>query len=344
MGSIYKRGSIWWVKYHRRGRPFYESSGSAVHEDAKNLLKLREGDIARGVPVTPQVNRCTIDELLADVVTDYKVNEQRSLPDLQRRIYLHLEPYFGGRRAADITTADVRRYIAQRQAAEASNAQINRELSALGRAYTLGTEANKVLVRPHLPKLKERNTRTGFFEAAQFEAVRAKLPPALRPVVTFAFLTGWRVPSEVLKLQWRQMDFRACTAPLEPHTTKNDEARTFPLTAELRALLEAQRAATDAAQRDLGRIIPHVFHRKGKPVRSFRKAWATACTAAGVPGRIPHDFRRTAVRNMIRVGIPERVVMQLAGHKTRSVCDRYNIVSESDLQAAAERLDAAANR
>lgn len=344
MGSIYKRGNVWWVKYHRQGRPLYESSGSAVHEDAKNLLKLREGDIARGVPVTPQVNRCTIDELLADVVTDYKVNQRKSLADLERRIDLHLAPYFGGRRAAQITTADVRRYIATRQDKKASNAQINRELSALGRAYTLGTQANRVLVRPHLPKLKERNTRTGFFEAAQFEAVRAKLTPALRPVVTFAYLTGWRVPSEVLRLQWRQVDLAAGTVRLEPHTTKNDEARTFPLTTELRALLEAQRAATDAVQRDLGRIIPHVFHRKGKPIRSFRKAWSTACTAAGVPGRIPHDFRRTAVRNMVRIGIPERVVMQLAGHKTRSVCDRYNIVSESDLQAAAERLNAASGR
>lgn len=343
MGSIYKRGNVWWVKYHRAGRPFYESSGSAVHEDAKNLLRLREGDIARGVPVTPQVNRCTIDELLADVVTDYKVNEQRSLPDLQRRIDLHLLPYFRGRRAAQITTADVRRYIVTRQAAEASNAQINRELSALGRAYTLGTEANKVMVRPHIPKLKERNVRTGFFEPAQFAAVRAKLSPALRPVVDFAYATGWRVPSEILTLQWRQVDLVGGRVRLEPGTTKNDEGRTFPLTAELRAILDAQRAYTDAVQRDLGRIIPHVFHRKGKPVRSFRKAWATACTAAGVPGRIPHDFRRTAVRNMIRLGIPERVVMQLAGHKTRSVCERYNIVSESDLQAAAERLNAASN-
>ncbi len=127
MGAIYKRGNVWWLKYSRGGRPFYESSGSAAHEDAKNLLKLREGDIARGAPVTPQVNRCTIDELLADVVIDYELNKKRSLADLKRRITLHLLPHFQGWRAAAITPPDVRRYIATRQDAKARNAQIHRD-------------------------------------------------------------------------------------------------------------------------------------------------------------------------------------------------------------------------
>ncbi len=342
MGSIYKRGNVWWVKYHRSGRPFYESSGSAVHEDAKNLLKLREGDIARGVPVTPQVNRCTIDELLADVVTDYEVNGKKSLHDVRRTITLHLLPHFGGRRAAQIGTADVRRYTAERQAAGASNATINRELAALKRGFTLGIQGNKVLARPHIPMLQERNVRTGFFEPEQFAAVRRHLPAPLQAVVSFAYVTGWRVDSEVLSLSWRQVDFTAGTVRLEPGTTKNNEARTFPFTAELRALLEAQRVCTDRLQHERGCIVPLVFHRNGKPIRSFRKAWAAACDAAGVPGRIPHDFRRTAVRNLVRAGIPERVAMTMTGHKTRSVFERYNIVSEGDLLDAARRLDAVA--
>ena len=75
-----------------------------------------------------------------------------------------------------------------------------------------------------------------------------------------------------------------------------------------------------------------------KPIRRFDKAWKAACTAAGCPGRIPHDFRRTAIRNMVRRGVPERVAMQLAGHKTRSVFERYNIVSDGDLRTAATQL------
>ena len=134
---------------------------------------------------------------------------------------------------------------------------------------------------------------------------------------------------------------------LEPGTTKNDEARVFPFTTELRAILEAQEAKVDALQREKGMLVPWVFFwfgkgagtRVGGPIRLFRRSWKTACTAAGLPGRIPHDFRRTAVRNLVRAGVPERVAMKMTGHKTRSVFERYNIVNDADLTEAARRLE-----
>lgn len=344
MGTLYKRGNIWWLKYHRGGRPFYESSGSTVYDDAKNTLQQREGDIARGVPVTSRVNRCLIDELLADVVTDYTVNKRRSLSDLQRRIDLHLLPYFKGWKAAAITKPDVERYKVHRQGQKASNAQINRELAALKRAFTLGVDGSKILARPKIVMLVEDNARQGFFEREQFENVRAHLPAPLRPIVGFAFITGWRIRSEVLLLQWRQIDFTAGRVRLEPGTTKNKKGREFAFTRELRALLEAQKALTDALQREHGVIIPHVFHRKGKPISSFYRAWRSACKKAGVPGRIPHDFRRTAVRNLVRDGVSERVAMTMTGHKTREIFDRYDIVGAGDLDDAARRMDEAAER
>jgi len=102
----------------------------------------------------------------------------------------------------------------------------------------------------------------------------------------------------------------------------------------LRELLEAQWAAHVA----LSPACPFVFHRNGEPIKSIRHAWEAACKAAGLTGKIPHDFRRTAVRNMVRSSVPERVAMQLTGHRTRDVFERYNIVSEGDLRAAADRL------
>jgi integrase len=141
-----------------------------------------------------------------------------------------------------------------------------------------------------------------------------------------------------LKLRWAQVDFSAGIVRLEPGTTKNDEARVFPFTLELRALLEDQRTKAELL-RKRGIICPWVFHKAGNPIREYRRSWKTACRKAGVPRRIPHDFRRTAVRNLVRAGVPERVAMQMTGHKTRSVFERYNIVSEGDLFDAARRLD-----
>jgi integrase len=206
--------------------------------------------------------------------------------------------------------------------------------------------------RPHIALLEENNVRTGFFERVAFEAVRSHLPVELGDLITFAYLTGWRVPSEVQPLEWGQIDFVADTVRIEPGVAKNREARIFPMTLELRDVLERQALRRDQAQRALGQIIPWVFFRlvakerggpkRAEPIRAFTKAWKAACAAAGCPGRIPHDFRRTAVRNLVRAGIPERVAMTMTGHKTRSVFERYNIVSEGDLFEAARKLDARA--
>jgi integrase len=225
------------------------------------------------------------------------------------------------------------------------------------RIFTLAIQGGKLLHRPHIPMLKENNIRTGFFEWDQFQSVRSHLPAPIQPVATFAFITGWRIVSEILPLEWRQVNFderlspeqtTAGTVRLDPGTTKNGDGRVFPLTAELRALLIALQSEHEQRKK-AGQIVPWVFVRmlaKGrrgskhpKRIRAFTKAWKTACTIAGCPGRIPHDFRRTAVRNLVRAGIPERVAMQMTGHKTRSVFERYNVVSSSDLAHAANRLN-----
>ena len=365
--QIHTHGPIGF-KYYRNGRPMRESSGSEKEGDARQLLRLREGDIARGVPVTPKLGRITIDELIEDVLNDYRMNGRRSSEDLKFRSK-HLLPFFGGRKAADITTADIKRYIVSRQAgashqviaaelrriqenyaarvehiqrsgagkreirkqlgqakremkrastearrkAGASNATVNRELSMLRRAFTLAVESRKLNTRPHVPLLTENNVRTGFFELEQFNAVLKHLPEHVKPVARFAYITGWRANSEILPLQWRQVDFQAGTVTLDPGTTKNMEGRVFPMTAELRALLLEQKAKREALQRDQGVLSPWLFTYEGKHFKSFRRAWITARKAAGLPGRLAHDFRRTAVRNLVRAGVPERVAMQMTG-------------------------------
>jgi integrase len=340
----------WWVKYHVGERPQCVSSDSDKKEDAKRLLKVREGDVVKGVPITATVGRVTVEDAAADLINDYKTNRRRSLRVVELRLKKHLLPFFGHRRLMTITTADVRAFTARRHAAGASNASINRDLILLKRRGTLAMQAGKLTVRPSIPLLKERNIRTGFFEPEQFTSVKHHLPVHLQPIVEFAYITGWRTPSEILPLEWRQVDLNAAEVRLDPGTTKNDDGRVFPFTRELRRVLDDQHAVAERLKREQGTIARYVFgytmgQKTGQRIteRGFNKAWRKARVAAGCPGRIPHDFRRTAVRTLVRAGVPERVAMQLTGHKTRAIFERYNITSPGDLRDAAKRLDAYAS-
>jgi integrase len=272
---------------------------------------------------------------------DYRANSLRSLERAQDAI-VHLRGTFGLDRALDITSDRVDTYIITRRDAESAKpATIHYELAVLKRMFSLAIEKGRLNQKPYIPSLEVRNVRTGFFEEPEFRAVLAHLSEDLQPVAEFAYLTGWR-KQEMLTLQWPQVDFHAGTIRLEPGSTKNDEGRTFPFKSypQLKTLLERQKERTEALQRASAVIIPWVFHRDGRMIRDFRKAWKDACIAAGVPGRILHDLRRTAVRNLERAGVPRSVAMKLTGHKTESVYRRYAIVSESDLAEGAAKLAA----
>jgi integrase len=351
MGSLYRRkhrqldgtireSPIWWIKFYANGRAIRESTETTKDTIARRILRSREGDAEHGLPVGPKVGKITFEEAAADIVNDYTANSRQSLPKLKGRLQRHLTPAFRNQRMSGITTADIRKFIVARQGAGASAAEVNRELSVLKRMFTLAVQAGKLHRRPHIPMLRENNVRQGFFEREQFEAVLAHLPEALRPVVAFAYATGWRVTSEVLPMEWRQVDFAAGEVRLDAGSTKNGDGRVFPFTADLRDLLEGQRAAADVLKgQDV--ICRWVFHRDGRRIRSFRGAWATACRSAGCPDRIVHDFRRTAVRNLERSGVPRATAMAMVGHKTESVYRRYCIVSAGDLKDAVRKLDAA---
>ena len=339
MGEIRKRGGVYWFRYYRNGKRHEESSRSSRKADAERLLAIREGDAAKGVPVSAKIGQLRFEDAVKDLKNDYQINSKRSA-DIDYRIRLHLTPFFGGRRMSTMTTVDVRAYIAARMEEGAAAATINRELAALKRMFSLAVQAGKLLVRPYIPMLREDNTRAGFFEQHEFEAIRSQLPAHLRPIITFAYFTGWRVRSEVLSLEWRHVDRRAGVIRLDPGTTKNHEGRVLPYQAipELETLIEEQWKAKGQLETKLRQIVSSVFSRDGHPIRDFHKVWQRAAKAAGHPGRIPHDFRRTAVRNLVRAGVSEHTAMKITGHKTRSVFDRYDIVTESDLAGALDQL------
>jgi integrase len=326
-----------WIYYSRQGKQIKESSHSTREADAWKLLKKRHGEIAEGKPVGPDVMRTTFEDLATMIVNDYVANGRRSLKSCWEAIS-HLRGYFGGDRAVEITSDRITSYVAYRQREGASNGTINSELSRLSRMFRLAMIAGKAASKPHISKLALNNARKGFFEREQFEAVLRHLPAEIKPVAVIAYVTGWRVIDEILSRQKHHLDLKAGWLRLEPGETKNNEGRNFPLTPMLRAALEQQAQKTRALELAKGVIIPWLFHRNGKPITSFRGAWKKACKAAGVPGKIPHDFRRTAVRNLERAGVPRSAAMKLVGHRTMSIYSRYAIADEGMLRDAALRL------
>jgi integrase len=334
-----KIAATWWIQYSVRGRRYRESAGSINRADAIKLLKRRIGEAGQGRTIGPQAEKTTFAHLAQMLIDDYRANGRKSLKRINAALG-HLRGFFGDAFALDITNDRIASYVAYRQGEKAAAATINRELAALKRAFALAEETRKVLSRPRVSMLREDNRRKGFFEADEYRAVLGNLREELKPVIQTAYITGWRITSEILTRQKHHVNLDAGWLRLEPGETKNGEGRNFPLTPELREVLDVQMQKTRGVEQATGRIIPWLFHRNGNPIKDYRGAWETACKSAGVPGRIPHDFRRTAVRNLERAGVPRSAAMAMVGHRTESIYRRYAIADEAMLKEGAVKLAA----
>ena len=290
------------------GERMRESAETKDRGEARRHGQQRLGQIADERFVGPRADRVTFDDMARLFLCDYEVNGKKSVKDARRGVKA-LASDFEGRRAQSILPQDILDYIAGRQKDGLTNGLINRELAALKRMFNLALQQGRIIRKPHIPLLKENNIRQGFFEWTDFEAVRAHLPEYLLAPMTFAYFTGWRPRDEVLKLPWRNVDFEAGTVRLEPGTTKTKDGRIIYMTPQVKEVLTQSWERTKLLQRDRGQIIQLVLQNEGMPIVNYYKQWHRACRAAGVAGKIPHDFRKTAVRNMVRAGIQERVAM-----------------------------------
>jgi integrase len=335
-GSIYqqKGSAVWWIKYHRNGKAYRESTHTADEKQAGQVLKKRLAEITTDTFVGPRTERIRVEELAEDFLRDYRVNGRKSIDDVKARWTLHLKPFFDHLKAVEVSSDLLSKYVDKRQQEKAANATINRELAALKRMFYLGYRATppKVNRVPAFPMLREDNARKGFLEDAHYQKLIENSPGLwFRALVEIGRTYGWRI-GELLKLRAKQVDLLNRTIRLEPGTTKNREGREVTMT----------NASYDLLAQCLHAKFPEDFvftWKNGKPIRDFRDSWAKACKAAGVPHLLFHDLRRTAARNLRRAGVAEGVIMKIGGWRTRSVFERYAIVAQSDIADAMKKLE-----
>jgi integrase len=368
-----KRSPFWWVAYYAHGKEQREvgrhvRTGEKLQLTEKNRheaarwLKHRLKELAAeqygGRPfVGPQQERITVNELLDSLESDYKTRQKWTVKTAS-----HLKPlrnYFGSWRAVLVTSEAITKYIEHLREQGYSNASINRRTQLLGQAFKVAIRNKRFSVAPFIPRLSEiGNERQGFFETTDLEVVIARLPEYLRDFCRFGFLTGWRKGS-IASLRWA--DVGDDVIYLRAENSKTRKPETIPLEGELAEIIERRRTAAILQDENTEpRFIEYVFHRDGEPIGDCRKAWASACVAAGVgkmicpqcrsegaarrcasckldtrySGKIFHDFRRTAARNMIEAGVAQAVAMKITGHRTDSMFRRYAIVDEKQKREA----------
>lgn len=318
-GGVYRRGNRWYIHYSKDGVQHRESAQSTVRADAVALLRQRlASPVAAGSP--------TMEVLLDAVLQDYERNRRRSIDDVRRRV-TQLKERWGAVKAKDFTASSITLHIDERLKDDVAPATINRELSIIRRAFRLAVERGQVVTAPIVRLLREDNVRTGFFTDEEFRRLHRELPGWMQNLALMAYWTGCRL-GELRSLRWGQVDLDKRLVRLE--RTKNGQARTIPLPPEVAAALAVGQAIR-------GPVFPGP---DGEPIRDTQiyEPWREACAKAGLEGRLFHDFRRTAVRNMIRAGVPQRMAMAISGHKTQSMLTRYDIVDEADLLGAVAKM------
>lgn len=355
-GRKFRRGEIWWVDYYAPGpngtpERVRESTGSTRERDADALLKERGREVGNhreGLRrfSSPAVSRVTMGDLFDDVEADYKRRNLKSLRGAQnhmRRPRLHLAAH----PAVSVTAAVIDAYIDDRKAERLSDATIDRETEFIRRAFTLGMEKGRVAFRPHVPKLvkKGTNARQGFLDRADFDAILALVEDEdFRDALSWFFWTGMR-PGEICSLTWAAHDKTSKVFRLASRDAKTGRPRLIPLVGPLAEIIE---------RRVLRRTpkTPLVFHSLGRTMGATSggeangwqtrlwKMWREAAEKAGHAGLVPYDLRRTAVRNLIRAGVPQAVAKAITGHVTDETFHRYNIVDERDVASAIERVAA----
>lgn len=358
-----KQIETWWISFtcrgcakHPHGGLHRESAGTDNKTEARRKLDQRRGNAADGKPTT-DINEITLRKLLTDVENDYLAKGKRSIHDVKDRIKNHIlaehSPLLSQRALSLCYDQSIlRSYVSWRKEQGAANASVNYELSLIRRGFSLNK--NQISVLPIFPMLKVDNARKVFFSEEEYTLLCNNLPDDVRRPIQVAWLTGWRMPSEILTREKQHVHIGAGKIILEPGETKNGKGRFFPLIPELLEVIREQLAATAVVERKSGHLISSLFHHDGVPLvyrtkrgaaktsTYFRETFKAGLQASGLSGRICHDFRRSAARDFRHRGVDTQVAMKLLGHLTESIYHRYDIITDEEVFAEAQKLTGSA--
>lgn len=360
-GSVYKQPgcSTWTISFFRRGKRIRESTHQTKYSVARNLLNERLAAVAKGVYVQPDRHPIMVSECYQMLRQRYLENRCRSVDALARR-WAHLKLHFGEWEAQCVTEHRLDDYVAARLKEGAAPGTVNRELAVLKAAFRIGYQKQRVQRVPVFPHLREASARQGFVEDGDYARLVANASALwLRLFVELAFTYGWR-RGELLGLRVRQCDLITRCIRLEAVQSKNGQPREIIMTQKVLELVKL--AVVGKSPDDF-----LLTREGGKPVKDFRRAWRSLAIKAGLgrmvcracektvtgthcecgtklrpkyTGRIVHDFRRSAARQLRRAGVAESVIMKVAGWQTAQIFRRYAIVSDADQRDAVAMLEA----
>jgi integrase len=344
LGGVFKVGDLWHVRYSSNGSQIRESThirisgpeGSPEFQKSENkarqFLRRRLDEIAAG-NFAPKQNRLTLDECLDAYLAAYKLRGGRALRTTEL-VLRHVRKYFAGYRAPHVNGKKLRAYVLHRKEQGAADASVHRELAHLRASLTLAVRDEQLSKVPDFPVIKLNNARQGFIKPADFTRLRAECrTELLQDFATFLYWSGWR-SNEAKTLEWKDIDLAESCIRLRSENSKTRQRRKLKLFGELKEMI-ARRVARRCPD------SPFVFCRKdGRALGCVADAWKAAALRAGLGHITPHDCRRSAIRNLIRAGVPTSVAMEWSGHKSFTTFKRYDITADDDMDEAADKVAA----